>query len=63
MNKIEQILARTELNEDNLLDFLLAGADHMAKIALNEVQDHESAQHFLEVFNIIKEVRNEQSRI
>ena len=63
MNKIEQILARTELNEDNLLDFLLAGADHMAKIALNEVRDHESAQHFLEVFNIIKEVRNEQSRI
>lgn len=63
MNKVEQIMIRTELNEDNLLDFLLAGVDHMAKIALNDLRDHESTRHFCEIFNIIKEVRNEQSRI
>ena len=63
MSKIDQILVRTELNEDNLLDLLLAGADHMARIALMDLRDHESARHFCEIFNIIKEVRNEQSRI
>ena len=63
MSKIDQIMVRIELYEDNLLDLLLAGADHMAKIALNDLRDHESARHFLEIFNIIEEVRNEQSRI
>lgn len=63
MDKIKQIMDRTELYEDNMLDLLLAGADHMARIALNDLRDHESAQHFIEIFIIIKEVRNEQTRI
>lgn len=63
MDKIKRLMDRTELYEDNMIDLLLAGADHMAGIALNDLRDHESALYFIEIFKIIKEVRNEQSRI
>ena len=57
--KIERIMIRCELTENDLINMLLAGADHMAGIALNDLRDHETARHFLEVFKIIDEVNHE----